>query len=113
MKSYVLAICLILPSMAMAANTADLSWDYTSNGTWNDNPSFQVYQGLSGQPKTLAATTSAKAITINSGLSLGNTYCWEVSVKSTVSGLESAHTAEVCKSFPYSVPLPPTNLQVN
>jgi len=96
--------------MAMAANTAVLTWDYTSNDPANDNPTYQVYQGLQGQPKAAGPTTTAKTLTINTGLVSGKTYCWAVTA--VVGANESSPSGEACKTFPPG-PAAPTNLQVN
>lgn len=110
MRAIIAALALLLPSLALAANTATLEWGYTSNDPANDNPTFTVYQGLQGQVKTAGPTTTAKTLTINTGLAFGNTYCWVVTAKAN--GNESLPSNEACKTFPYPVPAAPTNLQV-
>ena len=106
-----LIAALMLPGMALAANTATLTWDYTSNDPANDNPTFQVYQGLQGQAKVAGPSTTDKAVTISAGMLYGNTYCWVVTTKAH--GDESLPSNEACKTFPYPVPTAPISLQVN
>lgn len=110
MKKLLLSL-LFFAGAANAANTATLTWNYTSNDPVNDNPTFQIYQGLQGQPKTAGPTTTDKTITITSGLAYGNTYCWVVTSKAN--GQESLPSNEACKTFLFPVPAVPTTLQVN
>jgi hypothetical protein len=97
------AAAMMLATPAVAANTATLDWGYTSNDPANDNPTFTVYQGLQGQPKTAGPTTTAKTLTISAGLASGKTYCWAVTA--SVGANESLPSNEACKTFP---PIPAT-----
>lgn len=63
---------------------------------------YSVFAGLKGQTKGTVASVVTTSTTITAGLIPGNTYCFEVSA--TIAGQESAHSNEVCKSFPLPVP---------
>ena len=98
------------PLAALAANTATLDWGYTSNDPANDNPTFTVYQGLQGQAKAAAGTTTAKTFSVSTGMSSGKTYCWVVTA--SVGANESLPSNEACKTFP-ATPAAPTSLTVH
>lgn len=63
--------------------------------------SYKVYQGISGQAKTLVGTITTTNTTINTGLVGGNRYCWEVTATEAAPGanVESARSNEGCKTF--------------
>lgn len=105
------------PMLAHAApNTAALSW--TAPTTHEDGSpvgalTFNVYQGLSGQAKSLVGNVGTVTATISSGLLGGRTYCWHVTAVETATSLESGPSNEACKTFPPSPPAAPTALTVN
>lgn len=109
-KFAALLVAALFADAAFAANTATLDWGYTSNDPANDNPTFVVYQGLQGQPKVAGPTTTAKTLTINTGLASGKTYCWHVTARTALD--ESLPSNEACKTFP-AVPAAPTSLIVH
>lgn len=105
------ALALAFSTAAIAANQADLSWyTNTSSDPANDNPTFVIYQGFEGGPRTAVASTTDKAITLTSGMAFGQRYCWDVTAK--VGANESAHSAEACKTFPAAMPSVPLGVQV-
>lgn len=109
MKKLIALALALAPMLALAANTATLDWGYTSNDPANDNPTFVVYQGLQGQPKVAGPTTTAKTLTISTGLLSGKTYCWHVTARTALD--ESLPSNEACKTFP-AIPAAPTSLTV-
>ena len=60
---------------------------------------YNVYQGVKGQPKTRVATIGASPATISTGLESGKEYCWQVSA--VANGVESAQSNEGCKAFAF------------
>lgn len=100
---------LFISMNVFAANTATLDWGYTSNDPANDNPTFTVYQGLQGQAKVSAGTTTTKTFNISTGLASGKTYCWVVTA--SVGANESLPSNEACKTFP-PIPPAPTSLTI-
>lgn len=100
---------LFSPALALGANTAVLSWD--SPLTWEGaTVTFNIYQGLQGQPKTKLGTVGALTTTISSGLASGSNYCWQVSA--VANNQESALSNEACKPFPFTTPAAPAALTV-
>lgn len=63
---------------------------------------YRLYQGEKGQAKVQAATLTATATTVNTGLAAGKEYCWEVTA--VINGVESAHSNEACKAFAFPTP---------
>lgn len=104
------SVVLVAPVSALAQNQALLTWGYTSNAPENDNPTFQIYQGVQGQSKAKGPTTTNLTYAITTGLVTGQTYCWEVTA--VVGVLESGRSNEACKTFPLAVPPIPATLQV-
>jgi len=98
-------------SLAQTTNTATLTWGAvtarTDGSPLGGSATYQVYQGLQGATKTkVGSPISLTTLTINTGLSGGRTYCWQVS---TVVGTEeSALSNEACKTFPQAPPQAPT-----
>jgi fibronectin type 3 domain-containing protein len=100
--------------MAQAANTVTITWNppaTMADQTAIVDPtalSYNLYAGLKGATKTLYTTTKTPSVTINTGLSVGATYCYQVTAYIT-SGVESALSNEACKSF---LPPAPVVIQV-
>lgn len=96
------------PVLAQSANTATIS--FTRPTTYADGSpldaatpvTYNLYQGLQGQPKTKVATISTTASTVTTGLLGGKTYCWTVSA--VANSLEGAQSVEGCKTFPQAAP---------
>lgn len=112
-----LLLCLLLvPGVVLAAPpSATLTWTaptkYTDGTTITVPLTYNVYQGLSGATKTrVLSNLVALTTTITTGLSPNSTVCWELTA--VAGGQESAHTAEVCKTFPPQVPEAPAGLTV-
>lgn len=107
---------LVASSPSWAANTAALAW--TAPTQYEDGTplaagtvlTYGVYQGVQGQPKSRVATATATSATISTGLANGTTYCWAVTA--IANGVESAPSAEACKSFPWPATQAPTGLTV-
>lgn len=74
---------------------------------------YNIYQGAKGAEAATPVATGVTATTwtATTGLSPGTTVCWEVTAVSGA-GIESAKSAEVCRTFAPSIPNPPTNLTV-
>lgn len=99
-----LALTLLAASaLAQSANTATITFSpptTLADGTAlpaGSALSYNVYQGEKGAAKVKVATISASPGSIASGLSTGKAYCFELTA--VLSGLESVHTNEACKSF--------------
>ena len=97
---------------AQAANQAVLTWTAptlnTDGTTITAALTYNVYQGAKGSTTKASASTGLPGLTttIFSGLLPGTTVCFEVTA--VAGGQESAHSGEVCKTFPASVPSAPT-----
>lgn len=112
------ALLLSGAAVAQTVNQATLSW--TPPATYSDGTAiapasltFGVYQGIGpGTAKTKIGTATfgeAGAFVVNSGLALGNNYCWQVT--SIVGSQESVPSNEACKNFPFPAPPAPASLQ--
>lgn len=76
--------------------------------------SFNIYQGLQGQPKVMIATITTTGTTVTTGLVPGSTYCFAATA--VIAGVEGAQNADVaddpltpakegnCKLTPLLVP---------
>lgn len=98
---------------AVTNNTATLTWvaptAYTDGSAISSPITYTVYQGAKGSPSKTIAQANLTGLTLTlSGLA-PSVICWEVTA--TVAGQESAHSAEVCKSF--LVPSVPTGVGVS
>lgn len=113
-----LVLLLALPAFAQTISpySASLSWTAptanTDGSAITGSLTYNIYQGASGAlgatpVQTGITTTSA---TITAGLSAGATVCFAVTA--VEGGVESAQSAQACKTFPKPVPVSPTGLTV-
>ena len=112
-KISLLLAALLLSVSAYAANTAVLTW--TGPTTYTDGTpivgtlSYNIYQGVQGQPKVKVGSPATTAtVTISTGLNNATTYCWTVTA--VLATLESAQSNEACKTFPALPTNAPTGL---
>lgn len=111
-KISILAAGLLLSASVLAANTATLGWTGPTTYT-DDTPivgtlSYNIYQGVQGQPKVKVGSATTATVTISTGLNNGATYCWTVTAVQGTN--ESAPSNETCKTFPLVPPNAPTGL---
>lgn len=68
--------------------------------------SYNIYQGLQGQPKVKIATITTTGTTVTTGLLPGSTYCFAATAVTAagVEGAQSADNATSCKLTPLLVP---------
>lgn len=97
--------------------SATLTWTAVTTNT-DGTPAvapvtYDIYQGAKGGEAATPVATGITSTTwtATTGLSPGTTVCWEATAVSGA-GIESAKSAEVCRTFAPSVPNPPTNLAV-
>lgn len=111
MKRILFAVLLLIASQAFAVEPAVITFTAPSKYTdGSDIPagtamSFNIYQGLQGQPKTKIATITATGTTVTTGLLPGSTYCFAATA--VIGGIESApspDTTSSCKLTPLLVP---------
>jgi len=106
-------LLLSLPAQAQAANTATLSWTpattHADGSPLVGTPFFNVYQGASGKEAKVQNGVALTSVLLSS-LPNGTT-CWYVTQVEVATGLESAPSAEVCKTF-VTLPNPPTGVTV-
>ena len=110
-----LAAAAILVGVAIAAtpNSAVLTWTpaltRTDGTTITGALTFNVYRGV-GAGGAVASTTpyltalTGTTYTDTTGLAGGTTVCYQGTEIETATGLESARTNEVCKTFPQAPP---------
>jgi hypothetical protein len=119
LRAAVLASLLLTGAVqAQTLNQATLNW--TAPTTYTDGTpiaagtlvTYNVYQGPSGtiKVKTPSSPLSVASVTITTGFVTGTVWCFQVS--SIANGLESALSAEACKTFPFPPPSAPTGLKV-
>lgn len=99
--------CLQL-AYAQEARTATITFTAPTTRTDGSNItgalSYEVWQGLKGQPKTRVSTITSSATTISTGLLGGNEYCWHVVSVEAGNSSKSAPSNEACKAFAQSGP---------
>ena len=105
------------PVYAATPNQAVLTWvpsTTRTDGTTITGPvTTNIYQGATGAEVLLQSVPAGTAtITLTAGLANGTTVCWVATAVETATGLESARTNEVCKTFPQAPPSAPTGLTV-
>lgn len=120
MKKLLLALFLLLPGLALAAPTctvgaantapkAVLAWvaptlNTDTTAITNLPLTYNLYQGTSsGTEVKVASGITALTSTLTTGLVGGKSYYWFVTAVDS-QGTEGLASAEVCKTFPGSVP---------
>ena len=105
MKHIITLVLALLSPLALAANTAVLTW--TEPAASPDGAyAYNVYQGIKGQAKTRVQTAvPGTTTTISTGLLLGREYCWQLrTVIVGFESVESVDSTEACKTFPGAAP---------
>lgn len=103
------AICIATSASVLAQETRTATISFDAPTTYADAENtpipasgvaitYRVYQGAKGATKTFVATIAATGLTIDTGLSYGET-CWEVIA--VANGKESARSNEGCKTFEF------------
>jgi len=116
MKRFIFGIlAAVVSTVALAANTASLSWTAVTTNTDGSAVSgavtYNVYQGASAGALTSVQTgLTTTSATVTAGLADGATVCFAVTA--VAGGIESAQSAVACKTFPAGVPSAPTGLVV-
>lgn len=107
------AVALVLiASQALAVEPAVITFTAVTKYTdGTDIPagtaiSYNIYQGLQGQPKVKIANITTTGTTITTGLLPGSTYCFAATAVTAagVEGAQSADTSTSCKLTPQLVP---------
>lgn len=118
MKRLLLTLVLSLGvPLALAANTATLTWGAVTTNTdgsaISGTVTYNVYQtpcGSTSGGTQLANGITALIYTVSAGLTDGTTVCFNVTA--VAGGIESAYSAQGSKTFPAGVPNPPASLTV-
>lgn len=126
--AFILLACSILPAYAQSApvcvvgavggpTTATLTFNApTTNvdGTAIATPlTYNLYQSVTSTAETkVASALKGSPIAVTTGLAAKTTFYWKVSV-TDANGVESALSAEVCKTFPASPPGTVINLTIS
>lgn len=104
MKRLILALALLLPAIAWAANTATFSWGavtQNTDGTTITGPvTYNIYQTACGSTSggsQVASGITGLAYVISTGLADGTTYCWNLTA--VAGGVESAYSNQATKTF--------------
>lgn len=104
-------VFLILSTVAVAAGPKEavLRWvavtKDTDGGTIT-GVKYNVYQGKRGQAKTDKKRTEITTLTTTITNLPAGEFCWEVTA--VLAGVESARSAEACKTIKAAAPLAPT-----
>lgn len=99
MKRFLAISAILAASPALAVEPAILT--FSAPTTFSDGSvipagavfSFNIYQGLQGQPKVKIATIAATGVTVTTGLQPGSTYCFAASA--VLNGVEGAQNTDV------------------
>lgn len=103
-KLFFALLCMaVIPAVAQAADPAVISFSAVTGYTdgtaipAGTAISYNIYQGLQGQPKLVVANITTTGTTIATGLVTGSTYCF--SATAVVNGVEGAQSNEACKKI--------------